>query len=43
MHPHALTAQVHFLATLLAPLRDFYFTYEDDPGGSGHLELQLRA
>ena len=35
--------QVHFLATLAAALLDFYFAYEDDPGGYQHLGLELRA
>ena len=35
--------QVHFLATLRAPLRDFYYKYEDDARGYGHLWLELRA
>ena len=33
--------QVHFLATLRAPLRDFYCKYEDDARGYGHLWLEL--
>ena len=32
-----------FLATLAAAVRDFYGDYEDDPGGSGYLRLELRA
>ena len=35
--------QVHFLATLAAALLDFYFAYEDDPGGYQYLRLELRA
>ena len=31
------------MATLAAAVRDFYFDYEDDPGGSGYLRLELRA
>ena len=36
--------QVHItLATLAAALLDFYFSYEDDPGGYQYLLLELRA
>ena len=35
--------QVHFLATLAAASLDFYFAYEDDPGGYQYLGLELRA
>ena len=35
--------QVHFLATLAAASLDFYFAYEDDPGGYQHLGLELRT
>ena len=35
--------QVHVLATLAAAVRDFYGDFEDDPGGSGYLRLELRA
>ena len=35
--------QVHFLATLAAALRDFYFAYEDDARGYQYLGLELRA
>ena len=31
------------MATLQAALRDFYGEYENDPGGCGHLLLELRA
>ena len=35
--------QVHFLATLAAAFLDFYFAYEDNPGGYQYLRLELRA
>ena len=35
--------QVHTLPNFEAALRDFYFEYENDPGGSGYLGLELRA
>ena len=41
--PLVRIVQVPFLATLAAALRDFYGDYEDDPGGYGHLWLELRA
>ena len=31
------------MASLAAAVRDFYGDYEDDPGGSGYLRLELRA
>ena len=31
------------MATLAAALLDFYFAYEDDPGGYQYLLLELRA
>ena len=34
---------LNFLATLRAALRAFYFDYEDDARGYGHLRLELRA
>ena len=41
--PLVRLVQVHILATLAAALRDFYFAYENDPGGYGHLRFELRA
>ena len=41
--PLVRLVQVHVLATLAAAVRDFYGDYEDDPGGYGHLRLELRA
>ena len=41
--PRVRLVQVHFLATLAAALLDFYFAYEDDPGGYQYLGLELRA
>ena len=35
--------QVHTLPNFEAALRDFYFTYENDPRGSGYLGLELRV
>ena len=43
-HPsRAPCAGVHVLATLRAALRAFYFEYEYDARGYGHLGLKLRA
>ena len=33
----------HSAGNFEAALRDFYFTYENDPRGSGYLGLELRA
>ena len=41
--PLVRLVQVNFLATLRAALRAFYFEYEDDARGYGHLGLELRA
>ena len=41
--PLVRLVQVHVLATLRAALRAFYFEYEYDARGYGHLGLKLRA
>ena len=41
---HARRESAQFCCqTLKAALRDFYFTYENDPRGSGYLGLELRV
>ena len=41
--PLVRLVQVHILATLAAALRDFYFAYENHPGGFRYLRFKLRA
>ena len=41
--PRVRLVQVHTLPNFEAALRDFYFTYENDPRGSGYLGLELRV